>query len=510
MNTDLDELRKDLCNDFLLFIRVFFKIITGRDFYISQPHGRESHFVTVARELTLCYQLKTTSLIINMPPGYSKSTMLSYWTAWTLAMHPDSQYLYISYGQELASKHTEMIKRIISCKEYHELFGVKIRSDSKAKDHFRTTSGGSIKAFGSSGGIVGHDGGLPNENRFSGAVLLDDLHKVDEAHSSTMRQRVIENYRKTIVQRPRSPNVPIICIGQRVHEDDIVNFMLSGKDERKWKTVILKAIDDAGNALYPEVNSIVQLREKQEKNPYVFSSQFQQEPVPAGGSVFKEEWFVILDEEPNILTTFITCDTAETDKDYNDASVFSFWGIYEIETFGRKTGELALHWIDCLETRVEPKDLKETFIDFWSDCMRHRVSPLMAAIEKKSTGTTLLSVLKDIRGIQVRDIPRNRNSGNKTSRFLDCQQHVASKKISFTLGARHIDNCITHMSKITANESHRHDDIADTLADAIKIALIDKSINIYTKLDDKKAATVMRPQANRLQIKKDLYYNANK
>ena len=32
------------------------------------------------------------------------------------------------------------------------------------------------------------------------------------------------------------------------------------------------------------------------------------------------------------------------------------------------------------------------------------------------------------------------------------------------------------MSKITANETHRWDDIADTAADAVKIALIDKTI----------------------------------
>lgn len=32
------------------------------------------------------------------------------------------------------------------------------------------------------------------------------------------------------------------------------------------------------------------------------------------------------------------------------------------------------------------------------------------------------------------------------------------------------------MSKITANNTHRYDDIADTLADAIKIALIDKIV----------------------------------
>jgi hypothetical protein len=33
------------------------------------------------------------------------------------------------------------------------------------------------------------------------------------------------------------------------------------------------------------------------------------------------------------------------------------------------------------------------------------------------------------------------------------------------------------MSKITANDAHRHDDICDTLYDGVKIALIDKSLH---------------------------------
>jgi len=36
--------------------------------------------------------------------------------------------------------------------------------------------------------------------------------------------------------------------------------------------------------------------------------------------------------------------------------------LYEIEEFGHATGQYALHWIDCLEIRVEPKDLKESFL----------------------------------------------------------------------------------------------------------------------------------------------------
>ncbi len=471
----------------LEFTRYFFQYITGRDFIVSTPISRESHHIIVCRELTRIKRLEVLREIINLPPGSGKSTMASMFAAWCWAEHPDCNFLYISYSHELAVKHTAFIRSIVSSRMYKHLFDVEIDQESRAKDSFKTTRGGSIKAFGASGAVTGQDAGLPGLDRFSGAVILDDAHKPDEAHSDTVRQSVINNYDATIRQRCRGINVPIIYIGQRVHEADLTDFLVSGKDVDTWQTTILKGLDAAGNAMYPEMMTKQQLLALQDKSPYVFASQYQQDPLPAGGGLFKPEWFVMLDREPNIVTTFITADTAETDKSWNDATAFSFFGVYEIETMGRKTGELGLHWLDCTEIRIEPKDLKEAFLEFYANCSLHPKPPMMAAIEKKSTGVTLVSVLRDLRGITIREIERTKASGSKTQRFLEMQPYIASKRISFPENGKHVANCIQHMSKITANNSHRHDDIADNLCDAIRIALIEKTIyHIDNKSDSRK------------------------
>lgn len=475
-NIDNNELKAKLWGSFILFCQTFFPLVTGREFKLSSPMCRESHFITVARELTLVARMQTSSLLITIPPGSGKSTILCLWIAWCMSRYPNSQFLYISYGFELAAKHTEFIRRVMSCPHYIALFGIHIRHDMKSKDHFVNNFGGSVKAFGSSGPITGQDAGLPNCEHFTGCVVMDDMHKPDEVHSESTRLKVIQNYRETILQRPRAPNVPIIFLGQRLHEDDLPAYFLSGNDERQWKSVVLKAIDDAGNALYPEVNPLLQLLEKKDKNPYVFSSQYQQEPVPSGGALFKERDFAILDEEPKFLLTFITADTAETSKDYNDATAFSFWGLYKLKEGEQELNQYALHWIDCIEVRVEPKDLEAEFRSFYASCLLHKSKPLMAAIEKKSTGVTLCSLLEDMRGLKIRDVKRTKASGSKAVRYLEMQPIIASKLISFTYGAKHIAPCVKHMMKITANDSHRHDDISDTLYDAIKIALIDKAL----------------------------------
>lgn len=512
IDLEKEQLAATLKGSLLEFTKTFYPLLTGRDFIVSNPPGREPHVITISRALSQCARLEIPDqrLIINVPPGHGKSTLLSMWIAWCLASYPDSRYLYISYSKVLAAKHTETIKRIVSLAHYRYLFDIQIRHDSKAKDSWQTTNGGSVSAHGSSGSITGFDAGLPGLDRHSGALVMDDMHKADEVHSDTIRQSVIDNYNETIMQRCRGINVPMIFIGQRLHEDDLPAYLINGKDGHHWQSVILKSIDDTGNALYPEAFPLSMLRIREEKDIYVFASQHQQDPQPAGGALFKPEWFVPMEFEPtNIIRTFITADTAETDKSYNDATVFSFFGLYEIETMGRKTGEYGLHWLDCQELRIEPKDLKDSFLDFWQDCARHKVPPLIAAIEKKSTGVTLVSVLKDLRGIQIRNIERNRSSGSKTTRFIEVQSHVASKKISFTEGVRHAEMCIKHMAKITANDTHRHDDIADTLADAIKIALIDKSINVNTKQNVDLSVSIMRPQLERLQIESDLYYGGH-
>jgi predicted phage terminase large subunit-like protein len=486
-NVEREILAAQLRGSYLEFCKYFFKLITSRDFIVSMPIGRESHHIELARLFTKIVRQENDrrGIMINIPPGFGKSVMVSMLIAWSYTHYPDCNWIYTSYSQELAAKHTAFIKTVMSSQYYQYLFNVELKKDSKAKDNFQTTAGGGVRAFGTGGAITGQDAGLPNLDRFSGGIVIDDPIKPDEVHSETIRSTVLNNYIETIRQRARGFNVPTIFIGQRLHEDDLAAFLLSGEDTIEWTPYILQGLDIAGNALYPEVKPKEELLLLQEKSPYVFASQFQQDPIPAGGALFKPEHFEIMDEEPTFKETFITADTAETDKDYNDATVFSFWGIYEIETMGRKTGMYGLHWIDCQELRVEPKDLEGSFLDFWQDCMHHKNQPTIAAIEKKSTGVTLLSVLQGIRGISVRNVDRTRASGSKTKRFLELQPIIANRQISFSKGARHIEMCLEHMRKITANDTHRHDDICDTLYDAAKLALIDKTLYSVDKKEDR-------------------------
>lgn len=478
IDMDREEFASTLRGSLQEFIKFFLKYLTQRDYIVSNPKGRESHQIIICRELTKVTRMEYPdhNVLINVEPGSGKSLHLCMWVAWCFAQYPDCNFIYTSYSHTLAAAQTNFIKQIMGSDMYRYLFHVELAKDSRAKDHFTTTAGGEVAAFGTQGAITGRNAGLPGLDRFSGALIMDDSIKPDDATSDVIRENVKRNYEETIRQRPRGKNVPIVSIGQRVHEDDPSAFFIADKDTKPWKLIILESIDAAGNALYPEVHDEKFLAELKEKSPYVYACQFQQNPLPAGGSLFKPEWIVQTDFYPEIIKSFVTCDTAETQKSYNDASVFSFWGLYEIESFGRKTGLMGLHWIDCVEMRIEPKDLKDAFLDFWQDCNRFKIPPQIAAIEKKSTGVTLISVLSEIRGIAIRDIQRTRASGSKTERFLRMQPYLAGKQISINADARHKQMCLDHISKITANETHRFDDVCFIANTKIATLFGDKNI----------------------------------
>lgn len=468
--------KAELWGSLLRFTQVFYKLRTGRDFNLSHPTGRESHHITISRAFTSAFRGDITRLLINVAPGSGKSELCVHFVAWALSQYPDSNFGYISYSHHLAASHTQDIKAIIELPYYYRTFGVRISEDSSAKDFFRTNAGGTVFAAGSTGSITGFNAGLPITDRFSGALIMDDMHKPDEVFSDGPRESVKLNFKRTISQRARSPRVPFIFIGQRLHEDDLPSNLINGFDGYNWHKIILKSKDDTGNILYPEIHSGEFLEIKRKHEPYEYAAQYQQDPLPAGGGIFIEEDFALLDKDPEILATFITSDTAETDKTYNDKTVFSLFGLYKIVQNNIETDLYGLHWIDCVELSIEPKDLESEFWQFYASAMRYRIKPGIAAIEKKSTGVTLVSVLKQTQGLKIIEIDRTVASKCKSQRFLDCQHFISKRMISLPRFGKHTRMCIDHMKKITLNNSHRWDDIADTLEMAIKLALIDKTI----------------------------------
>jgi predicted phage terminase large subunit-like protein len=477
LSPDLLEIRAKLQSDLTAFTAVFFKRLTGRGYIIPNPEEMESHVKQICDALTDVHEGRCKRLMIHVPPRAGKSNLVIFFIAWAMSISSKCNFIYASYGYDLVVKHTSLIREIMQLPDYKQLFGIELSRDTNSKDYFRTRDGGEVMGAGTGGAILGNGAGVRGcKNYFSGALIIDDAQNPDKIFiSKTESDNIYNWYTYKALDRLNGLDYqPIILICHRMGNNDLPQRIIENSRPGEWRRVVVPALyDNETKSFYPEEYSVDTLLDFKSRYKYLYHTKMQQSPLTDTTNLFPEQSFEIKNEEPEILFTFITADTAETEKTYNDPSVFSFFGVYKIE----KSNDLyGLHWIDCEEMWVEPKDLESRFMQFYSTCCQHKHPPSFVAIEKKSTGVTLLSVLKAYQGMEMVDVNRTSASKDKISRFISIQPYINKRLISFTKGAKHMSKCIEHCIQICPDGSHARDDIADTLYDGVKLGLMDKAI----------------------------------
>ena len=260
---------------------------------------RASHHELICDALTRLYLGECKRLIINIPPRYSKTELaVVNFMAWALGNAPDSEFIHTSYSSRLAANNAWQCRELVASDAYQSIFpATALRQDSQAKDEWRTAAGGIVYATGAGGTITGSGAGKVRPG-FSGAIIIDDPHKADEARSDTIRQSVIEWFQNTLESRKNSPETPIILIMQRLHERDLAGWLLNGGNGEEWEHLCLPALRDDGTALWPEKHDADTLRRMQAAAPYTFSGQYQQRPSPAAGGVIKPDAMPVIDAIP--------------------------------------------------------------------------------------------------------------------------------------------------------------------------------------------------------------------
>jgi len=262
---------------------------------------RGQHHKQICDALVRVYTGECTRLIINIAPRYSKTELaVINFISWTLGHIPDAEYIHTSYSGRLAANNSWQVRDIVQQEEYRKIFhkddgspSVILRTDSQAKDEWRTTAGGCIYAVGSAGSITGYGAGKAREG-FGGAIIIDDPHKADEGRSPVMRQSVIDGFQDTLESRVNSPTTPIILIMQRLHELDLAGWLLAGGNGEKWELLCLPTLVNEGivgkeEALWEDKHTLKDLLRLKEAKPYTFSGQYQQSPSAPEGNIFKPD-----------------------------------------------------------------------------------------------------------------------------------------------------------------------------------------------------------------------------
>lgn len=449
--------------------------------FVKQPY-----MATLCRCLELCVfgglPNGAKNLAISIPPRHYKtriaSQILPIW-CWAEAA-PDCEFITTSSTDALVVSNAIASRKLLAEKwlqdQYPHLRISKTETDSQ--HYFNTTAGGHLYASGLGGQITGFGAGKVR-NGFGGAIIIDDPLKAIEAHSQTMREKVIQYYTGTLKsRRNRVENTPIILIMQRLHVDDLVGWIMKN-EPGQWHLVSFPAINDKGELLNPITTSLKELKTLKEVDPGTYYAQYQQTPMIDGGNIIKMAWWKFYNKADRIKPglRFITADTAFKEAAVNDVSVLRVWeGNYD-----------GLYCLDAVYGRWEFPRLLQEAKDYWEKWLTMGVREFY--IEDKASGTPLVQSLVNAGVPAMPWAPADYDfPDNKVARMRASSAAVHGGKVLLPLAEvpttenkliiddnrevypeLHAKVLIEEAAAFAADMSHTHDDHCDTLTMAVSI-----------------------------------------
>jgi predicted phage terminase large subunit-like protein len=201
---------------FIAFVELFWPVIEPKQRFVRGWVQEQ-----IARYLTLVHEGAIDKVLINVPPGFSKSTLCNVFFAaweWGPKRRPDLRYISWSYSGKLTERDNVLCRKIIESPLYQRLWGqcepcktrkegaprckrcqqecrFRLDGDQNAKTRYRNDWGGF--RFASS---VGGAGTGERADR----LIFDDPHSVQGAESDVDRQATIDWFAGTLPSRVRN------------------------------------------------------------------------------------------------------------------------------------------------------------------------------------------------------------------------------------------------------------------------------------------------------------------
>lgn len=252
MNAKVNFARKVECEeDGLYFNRFFFK----QRFNSKMVIGRHHPVMQAALDRTMLppnHPDFISRLIINVPPGYTKTEMCSInYMARGMGINSAARFLHLSYSDKLVLLNSGISREIVKSKAYQSMWRIDVKKDTDSKHIWHTDENGGVTATAAGGQVTGFRAGHMDKSQFTGGLIIDDPVKPDDAYSEVVRGNVNNSYNETIASRVAVEEIPIIVVMQRIHWDDLSGYLLRGGSGEKWHHLNLPVIID-NSTPYPE------------------------------------------------------------------------------------------------------------------------------------------------------------------------------------------------------------------------------------------------------------------
>lgn len=437
--------------DFKSFLHRCFRMLNPGATYLPNWHIK-----AIARQLERIQKGETNRLIINMPPRYLKSLTVSViLPAFLLGHNPRMKIFGVSYSNDLSAKHAADFRAIVRSGWYRKVFPIMQVARVADSDVF-TTKRGFRRSTSVSATLTGLGGDM---------IILDDPQKPVDAQSDTLRNSLNQWFTNTLLSRlDNKATGVIILVMQRVHLHDLTGFLVD--NSKDWTVLSLPAIAEvdekvaignnefhtrrAGEALHPKYETISTLEKlRTQMGSDIFSAQYQQSPVPPGGSMIKRDWLRYYDEPPErgYRTKLIhSWDTAAKVGAQNDWSVCTTWLLVDNR----------FYLIDLLRGRYEYPQLRAMVI-----ALAQRDDPHKILIEDTSTGIALAQELRQSGIYTVKPVPVERD---KMGRLFVHQAKFEAGLVLFPQKAPFLAQL---EAELLTFPQGKHDDQVDSLSQAL-------------------------------------------
>lgn len=331
-------------------------------------------------------------LAISVPPRHGKTIISSIlFPAWVWTRFPHAKFMNISYAHSLTQDASILCRQLIQSDWYQSRWPhVKISPTQNTQKKFTNTMGGFRNSTSLKGTITGKGADF---------LIIDDLNDVNKIYSKKDRETVKDKYRKTFQSRINDARTGcIIVIAQRAHSDDLVGNL--GKDFVYLK---LQAEFDPRKRCVTPIWRDPRTKDGELLNPvrfpkeeldklrftignYDYSAQYQQEPMPAEGGVYKYDSFKFYAPSQRPLLREATCSCMSIDMNFGASGPASSYVVAQVWC----RIDTKFYLLDQIRGRWEYTEAKKNILALWKKWPGLSVM----LVENKANGPALISDLK--------------------------------------------------------------------------------------------------------------------
>jgi len=346
-------------------------------------------------------------VLINVPPGSSKSTIITQvFPAWLWVNNSSIRCISSSYSGDLATAHAVKTRDILKSDKFNRMYPglIEFKRDTDGKTHFKNTNNGERFVTSTGGRVTGMHGDF---------IISDDPINPEATASDKELTRACRFQGSTLSTRKTNKSRTVmIMVMQRLHHNDpagdwlrkkagaLRHICLPGELSRDVYPPELKVIYKDGLLDPVRLNKKALDKAKVDLGSYGYAGQIQQRPSPEEGEIWKK-WFIpVSDHEMPPINQMLgygtDWDTAYTKNEKNAASAYIVSGKFSGKMFIDNLG-----WV----YNEFPELLK---------FMKTNV-PNPHYVEKKASGKSACQTLNS-EGIPAIEVEVN---GDKTARARD-------------------------------------------------------------------------------------------